>query len=115
MLVERDPRALVALRANLAELDLGPEQAEVRRAEAGGALRNARERRETYDLVFVDPPYRHAGVLGRELQVALPPLLAPGARVVWESDRRTEPPALPLEVELQRRYGDTVITIHRQR
>ena len=79
-----------------------------------GALRNARERRETYDLVFVDPPYRHAGVLGRELEVALPPLLAPGARVVWESDRRIEPPALPLEVELRRRYGDTVITIHRQ-
>ncbi len=47
--------------------------------------------------------------------MALPPLLAPGARVVWESDRRTEPPALPLEVELRRRYGDTEITIHRQR
>jgi 16S rRNA (guanine966-N2)-methyltransferase len=115
VLVERDQRALVAIRANLAELDLGPKQAEVRRGEAGGALRNARERRETYDLVFVDPSYRHAGVLGRELGVALPPLLAPGARVVWESDRRTEPPALPLEVELRRRYGDTVITIHRHR
>ncbi len=116
VLVERDPRALAALRANLAELGLGPGQAEVRRAEARGALRNARERQETYDLVFVDPPYRHAGVLGRELRVALPPLLEPGARVVVESDRRGEPPALlPLEVELRRRYGDTVITIHRQR
>jgi 16S rRNA (guanine966-N2)-methyltransferase len=115
VLIERDPRALEALRANLAELGVGAGEAEVRRGEAPAALRNARERAETYDLVFVDPPYRQTGVLGRELQEALPPLLAPGARVVVESDRRTEPPALPLEIELRRRYGDTSITIFRQR
>ncbi len=117
VLIERDPRALAALRANLMELGLGPDEAEVRRADALAALRNARERAETYDLVFVDPPYRHAGVLGRELREALPPLLAPRARVVSESDRRTEPPLRSplLEVEAQRRYGDTVITIQRRR
>ncbi len=117
VLIERDPRALEALKANLAELGLGAEEAEVRRADALAALRNARERAETYDLVFVDPPYRHAGVLGRELREALPPLLAPRARVVTESDRRTEPPLRSplMEVEAQRRYGDTVITIQRRR
>ncbi len=117
VLVERDPRALEALKANLAELGLGAEEAEVRRADALAALGNARKRAETYDLVFVDPPYRHAGVLGRELREALPPLLAPRARVVTESDRRTEPPLRSplLEVETQRRYGDTVITIQRRR
>ncbi len=117
VLVERDPRALEALKANLAELGLGPDTAEVRRADALAALRNARERAETYDLVFVDPPYRHAGVLGRELREALPPLLAPRAHVVTESDRRTEPPLQSplLEVQTQRRYGDTVITIQRRR
>jgi 16S rRNA (guanine966-N2)-methyltransferase len=117
VLVERDPRALEVLKANLAELGLGPEVAEARRADALAALRNARERAETYDLVFVDPPYRHAGVLGRELGEALPPLLAPRARVVTESDRRTELPLRSplLEVEAERRYGDTVITIQRRR
>jgi 16S rRNA (guanine966-N2)-methyltransferase len=117
VLVERDPRALAAMRANLAELGLGSERAQVRRADALTALRNARERAETYDLVFVDPPYRHAGVLGRELRESLPPLLVPRARVVVESDRRNEPPLRSplLEVELQRRYGDTVITIQRRR
>ncbi len=117
VLVERDPRALEVLRANLAELELGAETAEVRRADALAALRNARERAETYDLVFVDPPYRHAGVLGRELGEALPPLLAPRARVVTESDRRTELALRSplLELEAQRRYGDTVITIQRRR
>jgi 16S rRNA (guanine966-N2)-methyltransferase len=115
VLVEHDPRALVALKANLSDLGVLAPEAEVRAGEALRALRNAREREETYDLVFVDPPYRQTGALGRELEEALAPLLAPGARVVVEGDRRTEPPELPLEIELRRRYGDTTITIYRQR
>jgi len=112
--VERDARAVEALKANLKELGVGPEQAEVRRGEAERVLRNARERLETYDLVFVDPPYRHAGEFGSKLYAALEPLLEPRARVVVECDRREEPPPLPLEVELRRRYGDTVIAICRR-
>jgi 16S rRNA (guanine966-N2)-methyltransferase len=117
VLVERDQRALSALKANLAELGIGSEQAEVRPGEAAVALRNARERKETYDLVFVDPPYRHTGVLGPELREALGSLLRPRARVVVESDRRTEVLLRSdlMEVEMQRRYGDTMITIHRRR
>ncbi len=41
----------------------------------------------------------------------LPPLLAPGARVVVESDRRA-PLRLLAPVDRERRYGDTTITIH---
>jgi 16S rRNA (guanine966-N2)-methyltransferase len=115
VLVERDPSALAALKANLGELGVRAPEAEVRAGEALRALGNAREREETYDLVFVDPPYRQTGALGRELEEALAPLLAPGARVVVEGDRRTEPPELPLEIELRRRYGDTTITIYRHR
>ena len=79
------------------------------------ALRSARERDETYDLIFVDPPYGDARAWARELSVALPPLLLPRARVVVESDRRTplELDSAELETEQQRRYGDTTITIHR--
>jgi 16S rRNA (guanine966-N2)-methyltransferase len=114
--VERDPAALRALRANLGALELREPAAEVRRAEALIALRTARERRETYDLLFVDPPYGDARAWEGKLSAALPPLLAPAGRVVVESDRRT-PLALAgepgsLEVELERRYGDTAITIH---
>ena len=52
--------------------------------------------------------------LGRALSAALPPVLAPGARVVTESDRRA---ALQLELRLldERRYGDTLIRIHDSR
>ena len=84
----------------------------MRRGEALGALRSARERAETYDLVLIDPPYRRASALGGELALALEPLLAPQARVVVESDRRA-PLQLPWEIVKERRYGDTTITIHR--
>jgi 16S rRNA (guanine966-N2)-methyltransferase len=77
-------------------------------------LERARRAARQYDLVFLDPPYRHADLLGRELTVALGPVLATDARVVSESDRRH-----PLELSLgavdERRYGDTLIRIHDSR
>jgi 16S rRNA (guanine966-N2)-methyltransferase len=110
--VERDARAVATLRANLAALGLGESEAEVRVGDALGSLRAARARGETYDLVFVDPPYRHAGELQSALSALLPALLGPEARVVVESDRRA-PAELALDTTTRRRYGDTTITIHR--
>jgi 16S rRNA (guanine966-N2)-methyltransferase len=110
--VEHDAAAIRAVRANLARLGLAPPEAEVRVGQALEALRAAREAGETYDLVFVDPPYRQAGDLGGELAALLPRILAPGARVVVESDRRA-PAELPMEIVQTKRYGDTTITIHR--
>jgi 16S rRNA (guanine966-N2)-methyltransferase len=110
--VERDSAAVGALRANLDALGLAAPEAEVRVDDARGALRDAREAGETYDLVFVDPPYRQAPRMGVELSALLPALLAPGARVVVESDRRA-PAELEMEVVKARRYGNTTITIHR--
>jgi 16S rRNA (guanine966-N2)-methyltransferase len=106
--VDRAPTAIAAVRANLADLGL---RAEVRRSEAlafvGAAIRAGHQ----YDLVFVDPPYAQAASLGQQLSTTLPGLLAPGARVVAESDRRA-PLGLGLPVLRERRYGDTLITIH---
>jgi 16S rRNA (guanine966-N2)-methyltransferase len=110
--IERDTAAIRVLRANLEQLGLAAPEAEVRVGDALGALRTARGAGETYDLVFVDPPYKHARQVGGELSALLPALLAPGARVVVESDRRA-PAELPMEVVQHRRYGDTTITIHR--
>jgi 16S rRNA (guanine966-N2)-methyltransferase len=115
--VERDAGALGVLRANLETLELHEPEVETRRGDALAALRTARERHETYDLVFVDPPYGDAQAWGSKLSAALPALLGPAGRVVVESDRRM-PLALAgehgsLQVELERRYGDTAITIHR--
>jgi 16S rRNA (guanine(966)-N(2))-methyltransferase RsmD len=106
--VDRSPAAIVAIRANLDALGI---EADVRRRHAREAVHAAAARQEAYDLVFLDPPYRRSAELGRELSEALPAVLAPGARVVSESDRRDRL-ALALPLTDERRYGDTVIRIH---
>jgi 16S rRNA (guanine966-N2)-methyltransferase len=110
--IERDPGAVRALNANLAALGIEPSQAQVRRADTLRALRSARAREETYDLVFIDPPYGRAREWGPRLSAVVPPLLRPAARIVVESDRRA-PLELQADVERERRYGDTSIRIHR--
>ena len=110
--IERDASAVRALGENLAALAVEPGEAEVRRGDALSALRTARERAEKYDLVFIDPPYSQARDWGRELTMVLPSLLEPAARVVVEHARRA-PLELEMEVEQERRYGDTSIRIHR--
>jgi 16S rRNA (guanine(966)-N(2))-methyltransferase RsmD len=100
--------AIRSLRTNLAALGA---DAEVVRADAVRWLRGASARSRQYDLVFLDPPYRRAGALGGELSEALPAVLAPGALVISESDRRA-PLELSIPVTDERRYGDTLIRIH---
>jgi len=112
--VESDTSAAGVLKANLAALALTRPRAELRRMDAARALRDASSRKEKYDLVFIDPPYAQARAWGPELSALLPALLAPEARVVVESDRR-DPLELALAIVRERRYGDTSITIHRQR
>jgi 16S rRNA (guanine966-N2)-methyltransferase len=112
--VERDRSAIAAIEANIAVLGLGVEQAELRREGAGEALRGARKRKETYDLILIDPPYGRASEVRPRLEAGLAALLAPRARVVVESDRRAPLGlGLGLAIEKKRTYGDTTIAIHR--
>jgi 16S rRNA (guanine966-N2)-methyltransferase len=110
-LVDTSPQALSAIRRNLETLGI---EALVSRQAAQRFLGGARTQLRQYDLVFVDPPYRHASSLSAELTAALVPVLAPQARVVAESDRR-HPLELGLDLLDERRYGDTLIKIHGSR
>jgi 16S rRNA (guanine966-N2)-methyltransferase len=109
--VERDAAAARVLGENLGALGIGADAAELRRGDALSALRSAFQAGETYDLVFIDPPYSGAHQWSSQLSAKLPQVLAPAARVVVESDRRA-PLQLPIPVETERRYGDTSIKIH---
>jgi 16S rRNA (guanine966-N2)-methyltransferase len=111
LLVERDARAVAVIRANLDALGLDEPAAIVHAGPARAALRSASGRGDTYDLIFLDPPYRSAPGLGQELSAALEPLLSGGGRVVTESDRRA-PLELAFPLTHERRYGDTLIRIH---
>ena len=100
--------AVRVVQANLEALGL---EARVVRDDASRVLRDAQARGAAYDLIFLDPPYRHAVQWAADLSALVPPVLTPGGRVVSESDRRAP---LPLELPLadERRYGDTLIRIH---
>ncbi len=107
--VEHDSQGARAVRRNLESLGV---EGAVRRRDALAYLRsNAAAEDGPFDLVFADPPYSSAPRLGDQLSELLPPLLAEGARIVTESDKRN-----PLELELplvrERSYGDTRIAVH---
>jgi 16S rRNA (guanine966-N2)-methyltransferase len=103
--VERDQRALAALRRNL---DAVGAEAEVRRQDV---LRFLAAPEGTFDLVFCDPPYDDAPRVAASLSEALPAMLEANARIVTESDKRT-PLLLSLPLVVERAYGDTRIAIH---
>lgn len=108
-LVEVSAAAVAAIERNLRALGA---EAEVCRMPALSFLERARRRGRQYDLVFVDPPYSQASALGPVLGDALVPVLGAGARVIAESDRRSPLVLEGFEHVDQRRYGDTLITIH---
>lgn len=110
--VDSAAAAVRAVERNLAALAVPDDAVTVRRADARAFVRGACASRHEYDLVLLDPPYRLAAGLGRELSTSLRELVAPGGRVVSESDRRA-----PLDLDGfpatdERRYGDTLIRIH---
>lgn len=78
-LVERDPRALAALKRNAAALDAAG--VEIRRADALEFLALSDR---SYDVVFLDPPYGR-GWLDRVVPL-LPRILAQPARVYAEAE-----------------------------
>jgi 16S rRNA (guanine(966)-N(2))-methyltransferase RsmD len=107
-LVDRSRGAITAIEHNLEALGI---DGDVVRADAVAWCEQAKKRARQYDLVFLDPPYRHGSLLGGRLTAALDGVLAPGARVVAESDRR-QPLGLGLPLFDERRYGDTLIRIY---
>jgi 16S rRNA (guanine966-N2)-methyltransferase len=106
---DRSPAVLATLRDNAERLGV-QDAVDLRRGDAGAVLRRLAGGRP-FDLVFLDPPYasdRLAAALSALVELAL---LAPGALVVAESDRRHPPgPVEGLAAIDERRYGDTLIT-----
>jgi 16S rRNA (guanine966-N2)-methyltransferase len=102
VLVERDPAALVVLRANVADLGL---PAVVVEADVTAYLGRPPE---PFDLVLLDPPY---DVDADPVLAQLPSWLAPGAVVVAERRTRGPAPVAPpgLEPLRHRRYGEATL------
>jgi 16S rRNA (guanine966-N2)-methyltransferase len=112
VMVERDRRmAAVAARNLAAALGGEADRAELIRDDALKFL--ARPRGGPFDLVFLDPPYADAERLAPKISAGLGAVLAPGAAIAAESDRRA-PLALDesrFALRSEHRYGDTLIRI----
>jgi 16S rRNA (guanine966-N2)-methyltransferase len=107
--VDSDAAAARAMRENLERV--GSDRGRVFRADALSFLRGAARHRESWDLVLCDPPYTLAPRLGSTLGPLLYPVLAPDARIVCESSPK-HPLRLDLPVNVERRYGDTLIVLY---
>jgi 16S rRNA (guanine966-N2)-methyltransferase len=112
--VEREARALTALHRNVRELGLS-DRAVVLGTKVQPALARLAEAGERFAWVFVDPPYANAGAEQTLELLAGSGVLAPGAVVVFEHDKRRVPPdsAGDLYLADRRFYGDTGVSFYR--
>ena len=116
--VERDARALGILQRNLRELGFSG-----RTRAIGSSVRSALERMagetegRAFGWVFVDPPYASGEVEPVLSMLAGGELLAEGAVVVVEHDRRHLPGEVfgTLVMTDRRFYGDTGVSFYRPR
>lgn len=106
--VETGKVSLGLLTRNIGLMRAGPETAVLRR----DALALGDNPGPGFDLVFLDPPYGKAMGEAALAAALTGGWLAPEALVVWEE---SSAPVLPdgLELEDQRKYGDTIVTIAR--
>ncbi len=106
--VERDPAAAAALQRNILRCGMADRSRVVR----GDAGRVAAETEESFDLVFVDPPFPElaawrAGGGADRLMADAAKRLRPGGVLVFRlEDGKAQPPDWPgLRLESDRKYG----------
>lgn len=114
VLIERDRAALRAIDANLSKTHLG-DRAAVLRGDYRHHLRALAAGAETFDWIYIDPPWSLHGAVAEPLLEQLPRLVASGGTVIVERDRHM--PADPAFDEVFTRvrscqYGICVISFY---
>jgi 16S rRNA (guanine966-N2)-methyltransferase len=113
--VERDARAVAAIRKNLSAAGLDQPAATTIQRDVGAFLSQAAG---TFDVVLIDPPYADidalTAVLAKLGESDAP--LNPGARVVAKHFWRDRPPGTIglLASEREERFGETALTFYRR-
>jgi 16S rRNA (guanine966-N2)-methyltransferase len=113
--IERDPRAVACLRANLAALGL-TDSARIVARDWEVALRGEVRRGAYYDLCVIDPPYSVVAGISAALGRALAPLLAEYATVTLEGPADGPEPTMDgirVMERSDRTYGATRISVFR--
>jgi 16S rRNA (guanine(966)-N(2))-methyltransferase RsmD len=114
LLVDASARSGAAMKDNLRRLGFAA-QSEVWVAPVSRSLRTLGRRKESFDLIFLDPPYDR-GLAGRSLEIIAECRLLreTGTLVIEHSERETLQPRYgSLQLHDQRRYGDTRLSFYR--
>jgi 16S rRNA (guanine966-N2)-methyltransferase len=113
--VERDSRAIAAIKRNVSAAGLDGSAVKVVQGDVGAFLADPSG---SFDVVLVDPPYADVGSLTAVLERlgAADAPLAPGARVVAKHFWRDHPTATVglLASERVERFGETALTFYRR-
>jgi 16S rRNA (guanine966-N2)-methyltransferase len=112
--VERDARAVAALRANVDALGLAG-VTRVVRGDAVAELDRLARAGERFGLVFLDPPYEAGAVDATLERLGAAEVIAPGALVIAQHfTKRAPAPAVgALSAFRTRRFGETTLTFFR--
>jgi pantetheine-phosphate adenylyltransferase len=110
--VEKDRRALAAIRENLRRTRV-EDRAEVVAGDVGRTLDRMLTDGRQFSLIFADPPYRIAATEVRCVLSRLAALLTPGGRAVIESGEALAEGTIGKK-GATRRYGGTYVTILEQ-
>ena len=111
--VDRERASVETVRDNLAACGFA-DRAVVYQSDAMRAIRLLARRGAAFDIAFLDPPYRFAGLDALMRDLAEAELLRPGAVVVAEhtSDRALPERIGPLRRFRRGEYGDTAVTLY---
>ncbi|MCW4681003.1 16S rRNA (guanine(966)-N(2))-methyltransferase RsmD [Bacillus pumilus] len=114
--VDRDMKAIQTIKGNLNQLEL-IDQSEVFRNEAKRALAAIVKREESFQAIFLDPPYKDQQLKALLDMIDEHALLTDDGVIVCEHDKDVILPeeAGQLYISRQELYGLTGITIYRKR
>jgi len=112
--VERDARAVAALRRNVDALGVAA-AARVARGDVHRELASLARAGERFDIVFLDPPYESGALEGAVAALGEGGVTAPGALVIAQHRTKQPPPptAGTLAAFRTRRFGETTLTFFR--
>ncbi len=112
--IDMEYKSIEVIKSNVQSARL-TEQAEIYRNEAGRALKVLQKRESTFDLVFLDPPYRMKNGIELMQEMHERGLLNPGATIVLEFETgHPYPTGCQHFIGVrQAEYGDTTLYVYR--
>ncbi|SIT67977.1 16S rRNA (guanine(966)-N(2))-methyltransferase RsmD [Edaphobacillus lindanitolerans] len=112
VIVEKDGRALSAIRDNLEKCRY-TDRAELHRSDAARAVRALIKKGEAVDLLFLDPPYAKNTYYGLAGELEEAGLIRGDGLIVCEHDKTVDLPERygSFQKKKEQTYGSTVITI----